>query len=1100
DLPLQPTSVDLQNAARAVIRGGDFSENGLHQCFKQHYRLYLMAANLSLETLPESPARALGKNLGKKELDAGLCDWFNETVSGMDRPWLIHRSHVNSLDEKRHEIRVKSDLGIDQQRTAIIKMVAQARWQASGLCLEPDESDDILTRALYRHWQHHWFDLQFGRTGVSANSVFPLTKEQDQTQNVVSQSYFREADQRMIWAWNPNAVQLWPAFWHQLRDVLNQLVDDYSEAGIGGGSTPEKYRPEARENKSWTLDRRTNYEHQKVSKSSDYQVFNTNDHSPTMYRWSAEDIYVTAEGDVKLIDINDKHLLGFEPLLPARLPGYDQAVTLAWNQTLATLNRSSDNGQYTLPSLKVNNSIVALRLEPDLPFTLIRDRYTGLHTVFIPEAEANQSIKFVYVVETREPGPCTKKARAERSTWFDARCSEGMKTVLEKLFAAIDQQPPRYPPEVQELWRTIKNAEDTKQRIRAITDYCQEFSGEAEPKIGENFFHFLVTQRQGSCIHRVPVFIAFCRYFGIPCRQINSRSHSFAEYSGDGGQTWEGVDLGGSPLLRKQGSPDFQPTREGSGSSTELKKIRELLKGTDLVQQQALAKAYGLSLEELNKALEANCALPGLNPSPADTVFNLWRRRDLTGFSMGVSMLASLETKALGSREEALIGILPSPNGTYNPLLEAVKKILSKSDKDHIIELLKSLHSTMIDRARASPHQWLHSMVRILDSDLTNPSVINLAHEVLKSGWLDPLPNYHSYIFGIGRHHDLLVRLESVDELKVDAANCLKKWYQELLSRGKNSQEWRLAYKCQQERKGDSLLVTHCYDGVSSFLKNNIVSLSLQTAWTDEPGGMPNIERMLVHNPAFPQLISGKANHRPVIILGKPDWHSTMIKKQVETLLQRKVENSPELKQLLAKINKYDAKKKQLNNALVGLEDYYFSGDRGNCETEEQEYLEKNREYSEKYQEYREKYLAIQRSYEPVLKSLEVPSNDQRTLKDLKEKFEQAIQQAFSHYLYGVTHSKGGGLTFCWVDAHIRNAKNYFRYGAHDPSSPEELYAMMSEINGNLDVEKVIKDNYLRQTHNANNALVLKSDELTKIASEFLSSVNLNSMYDSLDI
>ncbi|WP_422451407.1 hypothetical protein, partial [Endozoicomonas sp. ALC066] len=40
--PLQPTSLDLQNVARAITRGGDFSEKAVLQCLNQHYRLYLM--------------------------------------------------------------------------------------------------------------------------------------------------------------------------------------------------------------------------------------------------------------------------------------------------------------------------------------------------------------------------------------------------------------------------------------------------------------------------------------------------------------------------------------------------------------------------------------------------------------------------------------------------------------------------------------------------------------------------------------------------------------------------------------------------------------------------------------------------------------------------------------------------------------------------------------------------------------------------------------------------------------------------------------------------------------------------------------------------
>ncbi|WP_257254524.1 hypothetical protein, partial [Endozoicomonas sp. SESOKO3] len=236
NLPLQPTSRDLQNVAKAVLRGGDFTEKALHQCLNQHYRLYLMAAHLSLEELPESSALAISK----ETLDSGLCEWFTQTVSGIDRPWLIRRSNRNSIDEKRHEIRINTRLDGEKAKTEIIKRVAQARWQASGLSPEPDESQDILNRSLYRYWQQCWFNDEFGPTGVDANSVFPLTEEEKQTlKTPASQPYLREANQR-IEAWNAHDVQFWPAFWHQISDLTSQqLEDDINEASAVGNDINE---------------------------------------------------------------------------------------------------------------------------------------------------------------------------------------------------------------------------------------------------------------------------------------------------------------------------------------------------------------------------------------------------------------------------------------------------------------------------------------------------------------------------------------------------------------------------------------------------------------------------------------------------------------------------------------------------------------------------------------------------------------------------------------------------------------------------------------------------------------------------------------------
>ncbi|WP_422452086.1 AAA family ATPase [Endozoicomonas sp. ALC066] len=1029
NLPLQPTSLDLQNVARAVNRGGDFSEKALHQCLNQHYRLYLMAANLSLEELPESSAPAMGKGA----LDPELSEWFYQTVSGIDRPWLIRRSDRNSIDEKRHEIRINAHLDKEEAKTEIIKRVAQARWQASGLSLKPDQSDDILTRALYRHWQQCWFDHEFDQTGVDANSVFPMTEEEEQTLKMpASQPYLQEADQR-INTWTSNAVQLWPEFWHQIIDL-----PDYC---IGNDNAPEKYDPEVFEKQAPALDRRTNYEVLTTPDPEDHIAFDTDKNISHMYRCSALDVYVTSEGNIKLIDLKDIHIRGVETLMPERLPGPDQTLILASNQTLGTRELSSDNGQYALPSLTPNDYIVALRMEPDLPFTLVRDQYTGLHTLSVPEAKVGQSIRVVYVVEPREPGKATRARQTRPATDLDTHCSEGMKTVLDRVFTTIDQQ--RRAKEREPL-QTIKDAKDTEQRIEAIRKYCRQFSGKAKPKRTENFFEFLVTRQQGNCRHRAPAFVALCRYFGIPCRQVASFVHCFAEYSGDGGQTWKSVDLGGEPGETVETTTEFQTTTKINDSSNKSKRIKALLKdflkGADLAQQQTLAKACGMSLEELNKALETNSAFPKVNLSISKIVRNLWEENNLTSFSVGVSLLMSLETKELGWDEIVLTGTNYDKNrNTYSPMSEAVRKILSKSDEDKITEQLKLLYSKMIIQGGASPRQWLSSIIKILiDSDLTKPSVIHFASEALKLGWLDPLAASGSYGVTINAYkfHQLLVSLEAVDELKVKAAHCLKNWYKAYLSREKNSYSWLSVREYLQKKLTRTTLVTHEHDGFSPFLKGEIACLSLQSFWSDEPEGIPDIERMLVHHPAFRKSSSGKANHRPVIILGQPSWDSTVIKEKAEALFQRKVENSPDLKRLLEKTK---------------------------------------------------------------LKSFKVSLKDQRRLDNLRNKYQQAIQQAFCHYLYGVTHSKGGSLLYCWAEAQMQESLSQDFYGAHEPSSAKELFDMMRYINSSLSFQNSIKDAYLKQAQDSSNALVLKSRELTKIAEEFLSTVNLNTIYEALD-
>ncbi|WOG28858.1 AAA family ATPase [Endozoicomonas sp. 8E] len=1084
-LPLQPTSLDLQNVARAITRGGDFSEKAVHQYLNQHYQLYLMAANISLEELSESSAPVMTK----EALDPELSEWFYQTISGIDRPWLIRQSDRNSINEKRHEIRINRLLDKEEAKTEIIKRVAQTRWKASGLPLNPDQFDDVLTRALYRHWQQGCFVHAFDQIGIDANSVFTLTEEEEQTLKLpASQPYLQKADQ-WINKWKSDVVQLWPAFWNQMSGQPNHRIDD-----------SEEYDPAVHWKDVSTLDRDTDYENCEPNHHEDYIVFATEKTPSGMYRFWLDDINVTAGGDIELLEISDQQMQRVETLMPARLPGHGQEITLASNQTLATFKWSSENGEFALPGLTPDDYIVALRIERDMAFTLVRGGYTGLHTLYVPEARANQSIEVAYVVETREPDKKSsiKEALREPLIRFDTRCSKGMKKVLNGVFTAIDQQPS----EIQAPLRKIADAHGTKQRIKAIMEYCTKFSGKAKPEENQNFFRFLVTQRQGSCGHRVAVFVALCRYFGIPSRNVRNHVHCFAEYSLDKGRTWKSVSLGGAKVKKTEITYDFQPTRQVEDPGTVSRKIKghlkALLKGADSTQQQALAKACVMSLGELKKNLDTHTAWPESNLSFSNIIRNLWERDDLTGFSMGVSLIELLGTDALSYFEKPWdVNVINNDWYIYQSMSEAAKQILSNSDKDQITEPLRSLHSKMIDQAGANPHQWHRFIVKILeDSDLTKPSVIHFAREAMESGWLDPLP-IDKENFSLPRElHQLLVRLEDVDELKVKAAHCQKKWYQEFLSREKNSQEWQLFYQSLQKAKSGTtnFFITQGHDGCSSFLKRNIADSSLQEAWTDEPEGIPDIERMLLHNPAFKQLISGKANHRPVIVMGKPLWDDTAFAEKTQALLQHKMENSPGLKQLSKKINQYEALKKEethrrgqfMNDVQNQMKTLF---DTGRLLTPDSiiNLLE-------------QKQAELNSEYKSIAESHKISEEEEKLVDNLKHKCRKAITQAFSYFLYELTHSKGGCLSYCWANSNFWDI--YFsrgNYGAHDPSSPEELDTMMSETNNAPLFEKSIKDDYLRQAFNVSNALVLKSDELTKIAEEFLNSVNLNSISDVLE-
>ena len=279
NLPLQPTSADLQKVAMAITRRGDFSEQAVLASLSQHYRLYLMAAKTTLDQLPPLTE----KIRAGESIDRELCDWLNR-VTQLERPWLICRGAFSSITEPCHEIRIQHHLDEAKAREDVVRLVAQTRWQASGLPVEPNASDDSHTQALYRHWQHRWFERCFHETGVSASSVFALTKEEQQTLGRSSTQRFLKAADRMISAWDSCEVHLWPAFWHQLKWLLNQPVNDYIDHALSDDK-PGKNTSVTQSQKTQKLDCKTDYESQTV-KPTGRIVFNSV-HPPRMYRWWA---------------------------------------------------------------------------------------------------------------------------------------------------------------------------------------------------------------------------------------------------------------------------------------------------------------------------------------------------------------------------------------------------------------------------------------------------------------------------------------------------------------------------------------------------------------------------------------------------------------------------------------------------------------------------------------------------------------------------------------------------------------------------------------------------------------------------------------------
>ncbi|WP_196221093.1 transglutaminase-like domain-containing protein, partial [Sansalvadorimonas verongulae] len=322
-----------------------------------------------------------------------------------------------------------------------------------------------------------------------------------------------------------------------------------------------------------------------------------------------------------------------------------------------------------LPGMTPDETIIAMRTEPEKECSVIKDRYSGLHMVFIPEAQPGEEVTVHYVIEIRDKTENTKKTEdvlvSERP---DATCSKYMRQSIDRLFAP--ESLAALPEGQKEELLAIKDAPDQSQRIRLIKNYCRYFRGTSATE-EENLLFSLLKERQGACRHRAPAFIALCRYFNIPARHVASEIHSFPEYSLDNGNTWRAQDLGGAPGDLSVHVPNFQSVVCGLALTGINQWMAQFFRNMNPEKIAALARALGISSEEIIQSLQSGTALPASATSVrriVDIIRNLWEARpDSNAFVLGSEILKSEEKPDIEQRS-----LLGSWFGDHSSLASAV--------------------------------------------------------------------------------------------------------------------------------------------------------------------------------------------------------------------------------------------------------------------------------------------------------------------------------------------------------------------------------------------------------------------------------------------
>lgn len=305
-----------------------------------------------------------------------------------------------------------------------------------------------------------------------------------------------------------------------------------------------------------------------------------------------------------------------------------------------------------------------------------------------------------------------------------------------------------------------------------------------------------------------------------------------------------------------------------------------------------------------------------------------------------------------------------------------------------------------------------------------------LARHALESGWLDPqteaLHTTDSDLFGL-RYHQLLRAMTDIDGLKALASACLHQWYKCHMSRDRGN---ILA-------AGSLPLTLPSIGGRSQRLETIIKIPTRSSAWTYEPEGVPDIERLLTHNPAFNASSSGNTAHRPVIIVSLKGWDYPNNKNKLSSLLLKLQQQHPEIGTILTGVNGFKLRCHFLQSIKEAFSNYLFATARAHGGR-----------------------LVVCWMHSTII----TYDHDEQMINGIKN-----IEQTARHSSFG-------------------------NYGSHEPTSPEDLHKLLSAI---TTVLNIIDDEYILPTHHADNGIVLR-DDMTTIVGEFIDTVDVDLLYQAL--
>ena len=1037
-----PTARGLQDLALAVARTGAVSGPALETLADQHYQIYLLASGTCAAQLlhGQASAPAPAPQLRGNSCDRTLTRWLNSTVNSLETPWLINRGAFSAINHLKNTITLAADLTEPDGQNEALRMLAGIQWTASGLTLDPPESEDTLVRALYRRWQQLWYMERFKSSLAEAQKVFALEPLEAATLALEANRLYVEELSLRVQARGDTGPLHRPAFWQQLKSVADLPTKHYAPCPGTGSAGEENSAQDAQDVPDESapavpteLDTQTKYSTDAgaLPVMIERYIFTPDTELPRNYRLTVYDVAISAQGRLLQIPMGDGEY-GLEVVEPGTLPDANTSISInpVTQRYGMTTFIVGDRPWQPLPSLTSNDKLLAIRIEHDdydatagnqpanedsVPCRVTRDRYTGLFRVHIPSARRGDSFNISYFLEIAKSSKQTSSVCAvSNAKRPDASCSQAMQDTIDQLFAPQTLQ--SLPADQRAKLESIAEATDLESRERLIASYCRSFNGEYDMEADDNQLLFLLKERQGACRHRAPVFVMLCRYFGIPARLVDNEIHAYAEFSLDNGITWKNRNLGGEPCdisicKPKHAFVDFSSS--GRRINTRMKKLTTYSKA----QRIAMAKALGISLEELENAEKTGTLLPiGGDIKHGDVIQKLWTQNTEDAFLVSiwhwqeqrVPWSAKICGENFGKR-------------SFYPLSSAIYQLIRSNQYTAACQdALVQLRAESQGEKHIDPDIWGKEITLVLNKILSDAvpvteTVMSFCREALQRNWL----RYgHIQGFRAETFLEALEKLARIPEFRPLVEKVSQDWYNSF-----PGQPYPYGDKPRSGNAREHLVVSH-----SPALEQRLMSADKAVVWTDEPEGAPNVGRLLTGDPAFTRLGScSKTNS--LIVTGIPDWNIWQ-------------ERSAELLEFYFEVNP----------------------DRHSAVSQKNEIFNK-----------------INR-------------------RSISQAHERAIKFSFILYLYKLQKSMGIRLVFCWMKTNINSHRESY-FGHCSPKNADQLINAMNdnELSESINILRRVSSDKLSKALGLPDSYILMRQDLDQAYRDFVFNLPKEDLYKAVN-